>query len=212
MARTKPVKSVVEVLRRKLGLHQDEFAKRVGLSRRTLQNLEYGSPLSWKNARAISLQFNVSADWLMANDPSAPMITEGGEPWSLKTQGKLQRALKAVDPALSKALFSLLSEKVIAPLLEDYLKFKTCLSVAALIDQKATVRWHTIQNKAWSEFLKINPAISEALSREPAAKTPLSRADLESIKEDVELVIQMPLLPEKGTTKSREQLRRPGRC
>ena len=211
MARTKPVKSVVEVLRRKLGLHQDEFAERVTLSRRTLQNIEYGTPLSWKNARAISLQFNISADWLMANDPSAPMVTETGEPWSLKTQGKLPRALKAVDPAFSKALFTLVSEKVIAPLLEDYLKFKTSLSVAALIDPKATVRWHTFQNKAWSEFLKANPAVAEGLSKEPV-KEGLSRADLESIKDDVEMVIQMPTLPGEETAKSREQLRRPGRC
>jgi transcriptional regulator with XRE-family HTH domain len=198
MARTKPVKSVVEVLRRKLGFHQDEFAERVGLSRRTLQNLEYGSSLSWKNARAISLQFNVSADWLMTNDTTAPMVTETGEPWSLKTQGKLQRALKAVDPAFAKTLFEIFSEKVVTPLLEDYLKFKTSLSVAALIDSKATMRWRTLQNKAWSEFLKTNPAIAEALSREPATKAPLSRTDLESIKEDVELVIQMPPLPGKG--------------
>jgi DNA-binding XRE family transcriptional regulator len=188
VARTKPIKSVVEVLRRKLGLHQDEFAERVGLSRRTLQNIEYGAPLSWKNARAISLQFNISADWLLANNPDAPMVTDTGEPWSLKTQGKLQRALKAVDPALSKALISLLSEKVIRPLLEDYLKFRTSLSVAALIDSEATVRWQTIQDKAWSGFLKANPAVTEALSREPITREGLGRSDLESIRDDIEML------------------------
>jgi DNA-binding XRE family transcriptional regulator len=74
MARTKPVKSVVEILRRELGLMQGEFADRVGLSRRTIQENEYRAPLSWKSAKAISDTFNVSQEWLMANDLNAPMV------------------------------------------------------------------------------------------------------------------------------------------
>jgi DNA-binding XRE family transcriptional regulator len=200
MARTKPVKSVVEVLRRKLGLHQDEFAERVGLSRRTLQNLEYGASLRWKNARAICLQFNVSADWLMANDPDAPMVTDTGEPWSLKTQGKLQRALKAMDPALMKGVASVVTEHALKPLFEDYTKFRTFFMVAGLADPSVVVKWREIQERAWAKFLKAYPVLAEQ-SKEPP-RGPLSRADLESIKDDVEFLIhQMPVLPKTEATK-----------
>jgi DNA-binding XRE family transcriptional regulator len=78
MPKTKPVKSVVEILRRELGLQQGEFADRVGLSRRTIQEIEYGAILSWKSARSISLQFNVNANWLMENDLSQPITTNFG--------------------------------------------------------------------------------------------------------------------------------------
>ena len=71
MTRTKPLKSTVEILRRELGLQQGEFAGRVGLSRRTVQEIEYGAPLSWKSAKAVSEAFNVSKEWLMANDLKA---------------------------------------------------------------------------------------------------------------------------------------------
>jgi transcriptional regulator with XRE-family HTH domain len=185
MAKNDP-KSVIEILRKELGLHQGEFAERVGLSRRTVQNIEYGkATLSRKIAWAICRQFNVSQDWLMANDPTQPMVTDGGKPWTLKDREKLHQFLDAVDPAFAKALFEHFTEKVITPLLEDYLRSRTLLLIATLIDSKAIVRWQTIQKKAWSEFLKENPAIAEALSRERISEG-LSRGDLESIKEDVE--------------------------
>jgi transcriptional regulator with XRE-family HTH domain len=200
MTRTKPVKSVVEVLRRKLGLHQEEFAERVGLSRRTLQNIEYGAPLSWKSARGISLQFNISGDWLMANDPDAPMVTETGEPWTPKTQGKLQRALRSIDPALVKGVVSVVAEQALRPLLEDYLKFRPFFMVAGLADPAVIARWREIQDRTWNKFKKAYPVLAEQ-SQEPSTGGLLSRAALESIKDDLEVVIQMPTLLEKQTAK-----------
>src|SRR5258708_31191032 len=99
MARTKPVKSAVEILRREIGLQQGEFAKRVRLSRRTIQETEYGAPLSWKSANAISDTFNVSQEWLMANDLNAPMVDAiNGKPWSPKEMGRVQKAKITDDP------------------------------------------------------------------------------------------------------------------
>ena len=66
------------MLRRKLGFQQGEFARRVGLSRRTIQEVEYGARLSWKSAKAISDAFNVSEEWLMANDLEKPILDRKG--------------------------------------------------------------------------------------------------------------------------------------
>ena len=193
---TPDVKHVVTLLRRKLGLRQEEFAERVGISRRTLQNIEYGTALSWKSARAISLQFNVNANWLMKNDLNQPMTTVSGKPWSLKERNSLQ-PLKNRDP-IAKAAALIVSNKAIRPLLEDYLKFRSFFTFAALGDPSEIDYWREIQSKAWNEFLEDNPVLAE-LAKETLTEDLLSRANLESIKEDIEMVIDMPPLSEKET-------------
>jgi transcriptional regulator with XRE-family HTH domain len=194
------VKHVVTLLRQELGLRQEEFAKRVGLSRRTLQNVEYGKALSWKSARAITEQFNVSPDWLMQNDPSKPMTTISGKPWSHKERNNLQ-PFKNRTPHAKVAAW-VISERALRPLLEDYVKFRSYFTFAVFTDPSEMERWREIQGKAWNEFLEDNPVLAE-LSKETFTGDVLSRADLESIKEDVEMVIQMPPLPEKEAAKKR---------
>lgn len=201
MAKTKPLKSTVEILRKKLGLRQGEFAERVGLSRRTVQEIEYGAPLSWKSARAISLQFNISADWLMANDLDAPMVSATGEPWSLKTQSGLQRVLRSLDPALVKGMISIIAGEALRPLLEDYLKFRPFFLVAGLADPGVIARWREIQEKAWVKFLKAYPILVEQSQDHPGASGPISSAGLETIKDDVEIVTLMRSELEKETSK-----------
>jgi transcriptional regulator with XRE-family HTH domain len=200
MPRTKPVKSVVEILRRKLGLQQREFADRVGLSRRTIQEVEYGTPLSWKSAKAISDIFNVSEEWLMANDLNAPMVDAiDGKPWSHKQMGRVQKAKITDDPELTEYIEKTVSAFAIEPLLGDYIRMrKFFISAAVSADTWIIVRWKEIQDKVWKEF-KNEIGVSEELDKSTETRKHLSRADLESIKEDVELVIQMPLLPENRT-------------
>ncbi|SRR5258707_2965256 len=213
MARTKPIRSVVEVLRNRLGLLQGAFADRVGLSRRTIQEVEYGAPLSWKSAKAISDAFNVSEEWLMANDQNAPLVDAiHGKPWSPKEMGRVQRAKITDDPELTKAIEQMISDHAIQPLLRDYIRMRKFFIAAAISETWVIVRWQKIQDKAWKEF-KEEIGVSEELDKSSETRKPLNRADLERIKDDVDLVIrEMPPLPEKETAKSREQLRRPGRC
>jgi DNA-binding XRE family transcriptional regulator len=200
MPRTKPVKSVVEILRRELGLRQGEFAERVGLSRRSIQEVEYGAALSWKSARAISLQFNVDANWLMQNDLGQPITTISGKPWTQKGRDNLQ-PLKNREP-VAKAAALIVSQKAIRPLLEDYLKFRSFFLFAALSAPEEIDHWREIQDRAWNEFLKDSSDALVELSKGAASGgRGLSRADLESIKEDVELVIQIPPLLEKETAR-----------
>src|ERR1700736_19963 len=133
MVRTKPIKSVVEILRRELGLQQGEFAKRVGLSRRTIQENEYGAPLSWKSAKAISDAFNVSQEWLMANDLNAPMVDAiHGNPWSPKEMGRVQRGKITDDPELTEAIEQMISIHAIEPLLADYIRMRKFFIPAAV--------------------------------------------------------------------------------
>ena len=136
----------------------------------------------------------------MANDPDAPMVTPSGKPWTLKTQGNLQRALKAVDPTFQESLVLLLSERAFPPLLEDYLKFRPFFMLAGLADQKAIARWREIRDKAWTKFLKSYPELAKQ-SQEPATSAALSRSNLESIKEDVEAVLLLPALRGRGAAR-----------
>lgn len=203
MARTKPLKSTVEILRRKLGIQQGEFAVRVGLSRRTIQEIEYGAPLSWKSAKAISDAFNVSAEWLMANDLKAPMVDAiEGNPWSPKGMDKVQKAKITDDPEFNEYVEKTVSAFAIEPLLKDYLKMrKFFITSAVSADTWIIARWKEIQEKVWKEF-KEEIGVSEKLDKATETKKQLSRADLETIKDDVELVIRTQSELETNTTKT----------
>ena len=191
MPRTKPIKSVVEILRRELGLQQGEFADRIGLSRRTIQEVEYGAPLSWKSAKAISDTFNVSEEWLMANDLNAPMVdATRGKPWSPKEKGKVQKAKITDDPELTEYIEKAVSIHAIEPLLRDYIKMrKFFISAAVSADTWIIARWKQIQDKVWREF-KEEIGVSEELDKATDTRKHLSRADLETIKDDVDLIIR----------------------
>jgi transcriptional regulator with XRE-family HTH domain len=197
MPRKKPtpqVRHVVTLLRQELGLHQEEFAKRAGLSRRTLQNVEYGKALSWKSARAISMEFNVRPDWLMKNDPDQPMTTISGARWSPKHRKNL-RDFKT-GSAMAKTAAWVITDKAIRPLLEDYLRFRAYFTFAVFTHPEEIEHWREIQRKAWEEFQ--NAFVAE-WAKETLPRDILSRANLESIKEDIEAAIYMPPLPEKET-------------
>ena len=194
----------MEILRRELGLQQEEFAERVSLSRRTIQESEYGGPLSWKSAKAISDAFNVSQEWLMANDLNAPMVDAiDGKAWSHKQMGRVQKAKLTDDPELTEYIEKTVSAFAIEPLLMDYIKMRRFfISAAVSADTWIIVRWNEIQAKVWKEF-KEDVGVSEELDKSTETTKPLNRADLERIKDDVDLVIRemMSTLLEKETAK-----------
>jgi transcriptional regulator with XRE-family HTH domain len=203
MPRKKPtpeVKHVVTLLRTRLKLHQDEFAQRAGLSRRTLQNIEYGKALSWKSARAISLQFNVKPDWLMKNDPDQPMTTISGAPWSPKYRNNLQDLKNGT--VKERVAAWVVTDKAIRPLLEDYLRCRAYFLFAVFTDPSDIDDWREIQSKAWKEFQEDHNAVVAEWAKETIPGDILSRANLESIKEDIEAAIHMPPLPERETAKT----------
>lgn len=55
----------VKVLRKKLGLTQEDFARKIDLNRSSLANIEIGNVnLTERNIKKICKEFNVSEDWL----------------------------------------------------------------------------------------------------------------------------------------------------
>lgn len=183
-------KHVLTLLRKKLGLRQIEFAERVGLSRRTLQNIEYGQPLSRKSAGIIAERFNVSIEWLLANDPSRPMTTALGEAWTHKGREKVSEFIKEIGASGSdKVLRAMLAAGICPDLFQDYLMFRSFFEGVTVRDPDALLRWREAQGRAWTDFLKATPSLAQQPKK--AGRPTLTRAGLESIKDDVETVGEM---------------------
>jgi len=82
------------------------------------------------------------------------------------------------------------STHAIEPLLKDYIKMrKFFISSAVSGDTWIVARWEKIQAKIWKEF-KEEIGVSEKLDKATQTREYLSRADLETIKDDVEVVIR----------------------
>src|SRR5258707_11266689 len=74
MPRVAKAAHVLAKLRSQLGLYQREFAKRVGLSQRTIQDVERGIlKLSRRSAIKVSEGTGVSVEWLLDNDSRKPI-------------------------------------------------------------------------------------------------------------------------------------------
>jgi len=88
----------------------------------------------------------------------------------------------------------------VAPqLLQDYLTFRSYFAGIALRDPEALLRWRETQEKAWAQFLKDRPGQSN--------RPTLNVSELQSIKDDVDLVIRYltVLTEETAKTRSREK-------
>jgi transcriptional regulator with XRE-family HTH domain len=71
------------ILRITLGLTQKEMADVAGTATITIQSIESGKrPLKEKLAEHIAAVTGVQLYWLLGGDPNAPIIAEGGEPYT----------------------------------------------------------------------------------------------------------------------------------
>src|ERR1700756_324956 len=73
---------VLAEIRLKIGLSQAEFAKILDVAGSTIQKVEQGT-LALSEELAVKAQkaFDVSASWLLANDPTQSAVTPRGSPW-----------------------------------------------------------------------------------------------------------------------------------
>ena len=73
----------IKELRCSLGLTQEEFAEKLGVSRSVITNLEYGRLQSPEKKmplfRLISSTFSVPIDWIIADDPGPLPLNEMGQ-------------------------------------------------------------------------------------------------------------------------------------
>src|SRR5688500_15648360 len=77
--KTKPVKHVLTLLRRKLEMGQKQFAPLCRCSIATIQSIETGRlQLSKSLAEKIAFETGVHVGWLMDNNPAAPMLNDEG--------------------------------------------------------------------------------------------------------------------------------------
>jgi hypothetical protein len=95
-------KHTVAVLRGIIGLTQQGMADLVDRSTITIQKIEIGKlPLSGGLGLAISQQTGVALEWLMANNISAPPVTESGKEFTKavfeERQAWLKRTLRAKE-------------------------------------------------------------------------------------------------------------------
>ena len=79
----KTVSANIRTLRTMVGLSREEFAKRVGVTRGVIDNLELGRLQSLDTKAPllalVAKEFGVSLDWLMngTGDPELPDVTDG---------------------------------------------------------------------------------------------------------------------------------------
>jgi transcriptional regulator with XRE-family HTH domain len=91
---------VLADIRIECGLSQPELAKILGCAAITVQKIEQGKlGLSEELAQKIEDQFDVSARWLLANDPKETAITKRGGLWSKELYEFAQGARSFVTEA-----------------------------------------------------------------------------------------------------------------
>ena len=193
MPRPAKAAHVLAKFREELGLHQNELAKRVGLHRRTIQDIERGKlHLSRRSALRISEKTGVSVDWLQANDPKREIINVGGKPWSNKDRQTFDRRNK-LWPTLSR-ITRRWQLAVCVELFKDYLGMRSLLEGVANPGQ-ATLKWRAFHRKAVAEFIasyepitkKFNPNDAERFL--PDSRDGLSVEALQTVRDDVDAVL-----------------------
>lgn len=190
MPRASKAKHVVVKLRKGLGLQQKELAKRCGIPLRTFQDIERGVfRLSRQKAFAISANTGVSADWLLENDPKAPITNVDGKAWSQKDRQRVTEETKSVISFIegmgphAEMMATLLAVPSCPVLFDHYLTSRTFFRKVRLKDLEPLLRsWHKCQKKAWQDFIA-------ASGYSPGKATEhLNRPELESIRDDIDYV------------------------
>jgi transcriptional regulator with XRE-family HTH domain len=183
MPRPSKAAHVLAKLREELGLHQKELAERVGLHWRTIQDIERGkTQLSRRNAFKISEKTGVDPVWLLANDPSRPMTTIDGRPWSQKDR----KLFGGWGQEKAAFLRQMLAASYCPTLLQDYLYQRVFFDELALTNPDAFLRWRERLAQAWLDFVGSQPELAEH-----ARKTPhqgLSQEALRSIRDDLDVI------------------------
>ena len=78
---------VLALLRRELGLKQQDIASRVGVNVRTIRRIELGTQnLTWTMAERLGDSYGVDPVCLITNDMANGLKTHDGRPWTRRTR------------------------------------------------------------------------------------------------------------------------------
>jgi transcriptional regulator with XRE-family HTH domain len=143
---------VVAKIRMSLGLHQSEFAKRVGVATVTIKKVEsLALPLSITLAGKIGEYYRVSPDYLLENKLDRKPVSSDGEPWTAKTFFRLR------PPSLEDRFVDLL---VTSRLFHNYRRCRGGLQrVKDLL--VASFRLEELFDRAYAKFLKEYPEAAQ---------------------------------------------------
>jgi transcriptional regulator with XRE-family HTH domain len=131
-----------------LGLHQREFAERIGVATVTIKKIEsLALPLSTELARKIGEYYRVSPVYLLENKLYKKPVTSDGTPWSAKTFWQLR------PPTLEDRFVDLL---ITSTLFHNYRRCRGGL-LRVKNPLVAAYRLEDLFNKAYAKFLKEYP-------------------------------------------------------
>ncbi len=198
MPRPSKAAHVLAKLREELGgLYQREFAERVGLHWRTVQDIERRGRISRRNAIKISEKTGVSSDWLLQNDPSLEIKSVSGKRWSNKDRHAFEARSKRwpeLAPVIRKWNLA-----VCFTLLYDYVNLRFLLE-GLPNPPEALRKWKACQHGAIVKFLAAYRPASERekeLTRKGGGEWPrLSRESLLTVKDDVDTIFDAAESPE----------------
>jgi transcriptional regulator with XRE-family HTH domain len=186
---------VLADLRAKLNKLQKELADYVGLSRRTIQDIERGVlPLSRRNAVRISEKTGVSVEWLLANDRSRPITNISGKPWNPRDQRWFTTLSQGMGQDRMAILRPILAAGVLPLLLQDYLRQRVFFERLNPRNPQAIFRWSERKAEAWRDFISSDPNLAEYSQDQPRD---LNVESLNSIRDDLEVIEDFLLLLEK---------------
>jgi transcriptional regulator with XRE-family HTH domain len=143
---------VVAKIRISLGLYQQEFAKRIGVSTVTIKKVEsLALPLSTSLAKKIGEYYRVSPAYLLGNKPYKKPVTSGGEPWTAKTFFQLRPPSfedRFVDLVITSTLFH---------------NYRRCRGGLQRVKDSlaASYRLEALFDKAYAKFLKEYPEAAD---------------------------------------------------
>jgi len=143
---------VVAKIRMSLGLHQREFAERVGVATVTIKRVEsLALPLSTALARKIGEYYRVSPAYLLGNKPYGKPVTSDGEPWTAKTFFQLR------PPSLEDRFVDLM---ITSTLFHNYRRCRGGLQ-RVKDSLAASYRLEALFDKAYAKFLKEYPEAAD---------------------------------------------------
>ena len=108
--------------REKIGLNQEELAKRAGVSQGTIANIENGIRKQPRQLLAIARALNVSPDWLESGKTQSGLgkhrVDEDSADYLVAHESKIKKALTVLETALTQ--LDLQGRERIAPLFESF--------------------------------------------------------------------------------------------
>ena len=175
---------VLSQLRKKLSDTQEGFAKRVSLSRRTIQNVEQNGHITKDVALRIAAAVGVSAEWLIRNNLKEPPKTPDGRLWSPREYRVIKNRATSW-PGIPDVLHTLALFPYI-DLFSTYWRIRTAIEKSP-DPILASVKWHRMQRDTLRAFIQSYGAEPDF---QPKWEPPLTATIVKAIQSDLAAIAE----------------------